>query len=119
MNKLIRRSDIILEIIDARLINETRNPSIENKIKGLNKKLILVVNKIDLINKGIDIEELRKVAPVIMFSCKNNYGKNELIKTILSTKKRPLFIGVIGYPNTGKSSLINVSKSSKQPIRLS
>ena len=47
VNYVIKEADIILEVIDARFPELTRNPEIEDKIK--NKVLILVINKCDLV----------------------------------------------------------------------
>ncbi|MAG10884.1 hypothetical protein CMI44_01055 [Candidatus Pacearchaeota archaeon] len=150
IKRIILESDIILEILDARFIEKTRNKEIEKKIKGLNKKIIYVLNKSDLIRR-IDKKELSKVKPNLTISCKTrkNIRKvrdlikrevkkikkvdkrkpsiNELMETPRAIRvgraKRglggqkiarkilrsaPVIVGIIGYPNTGKSSLINL-----------
>ena len=124
--KIIRDSDIILEVLDARFIEETRNPEIEEQIKKYpkeghkqNKKLIYVLNKSDLL---LDQKENKiNLFPNIFVSCKERKSirkLRDLIK-ILSKKIKKNFgekiiVGIIGYPNTGKSSLINllIGKSS-------
>ncbi len=115
LEKLIDYSDIILEVLDARFPEETRNIEIENKIKEKNKKIIYILNKSDL----IDSKKLRKLnylSPNIAVSCKSykNIKKlRDLIKRISKTLKKQnissekILVGIIGYPNTGKSSLIN------------
>ena len=118
IKKIISDSDIILEIIDARFIEETRNLEIEEEIKQQNKQLIYVLNKSDLLlNRGKKFN----LFPNILVSCKNRKDirkLRELIK-IFSKKIKKSFgekilVGIIGYPNTGKSSLINllIGKSS-------
>ena len=42
---IVRTSDVILEVLDARFIHETRNLEVENLIKNEGKKLIYVLNK--------------------------------------------------------------------------
>ena len=48
INKVIEESDVILEILDARYPDKTRNLEIENKVKKAGKKLVYVLNKCDL-----------------------------------------------------------------------
>src|SRR3989344_6289295 len=117
--KILQDSDIILEVLDARFIEETRNLEIEEEIKKQGKKLIYVLNKSDLLlnqkEKKINLDYS------ILVSCKERSDikrLRDLIK-ILSKKIKKSFgekiiVGIIGYPNTGKSSLINllIGKSS-------
>jgi ribosome biogenesis GTPase A len=115
VREIVRTSDIILEVLDARAIEKTRNPELEKLIKKEGKKLIRVLNKSDLIN----ISELKKdkelteLEPYIFFSVKDKTGKTRLKNKIKIEVKRQKVeyakarVGIIGYPNTGKSSLIN------------
>ncbi len=50
VNQVLREADLIIEVLDARLINETRNRELELKVTNLGKKLLYVVNKSDLVN---------------------------------------------------------------------
>lgn len=59
MKEVIGISDIVLEILDCRYIEETRNIEMEEKIDALGKKLIFVFNKCDL----VDQKELEKQIP--------------------------------------------------------
>ncbi len=121
IQKIIQDSDIILEILDARFPEETRNPEIERQIKQQNKKLVYVLNKSDLLlNKK---EREINLSPSILISCEKRGSikkLRDLIK-ILSKKishkgvslegkqsEQKIIVGIIGYPNTGKSSLINL-----------
>ena len=107
IEKVIDMSDILLEVLDARFVEDTRNPELEEEIQKKAKKIIYVINKSDLFS-------LRnaELLPSIFVSCKNRKGVRELrdmIKRSASGIKKPekVVVGVIGYPNTGKSSLIN------------
>ncbi|MBI5881377.1 GTPase, partial [archaeon] len=51
VNDVIREADILLEILDGRSIDETRNIEIEDKVKKSGKVLIYVINKCDLVDK--------------------------------------------------------------------
>jgi len=102
VNQILREADIILEVLDARLIDETRNKEIEAKA---NKQIIYVINKCDLVDKSQHKTSLR---PSVFISTKERYGTTVLKKLILRyAKTTPVTVGVVGYPNTGKSSVIN------------
>jgi len=115
VREVVRTSDIILEILDARFVEKTRNKELEKYILDQGKKIIFVLNKSDLINlselrKNVDLSELH---PFVLFSCKSKIGRRNLRQRIkIEVKKLKLDIkariGVVGYPNTGKSSLINL-----------
>lgn len=116
IKEIVGVSDIVLEILDARFIQETRNKEIEELIKQEGKKIIYVLNKADLVDLNSKILEATsfKVFPYIFVSCKRRRGVSELRNKIkieakkLDIKGRKVQLGVIGYPNTGKSSIINV-----------
>ena len=111
VDEILRKSDIILNILDARYPEETRNEVIEKKMKDYGKKFIFILNKSDLVSlKQLTetYDSLKSIAPTAPVSCRDRRGKLRLIKLITSSvRKRPMAIGVVGYPNTGKSSIIN------------
>ncbi|MBI2672213.1 50S ribosome-binding GTPase [Candidatus Woesearchaeota archaeon] len=111
VDDIIKESDLILNILDARFFDETRNLEIEKKIKSYGKKFIFVLNKCDTAsNRELfrAVNKLKKITATIPVSCKDRHGKLRLIKAITYlVRKRPMIIGVVGYPNTGKSSVIN------------
>lgn len=118
IKKIIYDSDIILEVLDARFIEETRNLEIEEEIIQQNKRLIYVLNKSDLL---LNSKKKINLSPSILVSCKYRSSIKELRELIkISSKKikkqsdEKIIVGIIGYPNTGKSSLINllIGKSS-------
>lgn len=145
--KVVQNADVILEVLDARDPLGTRAPQIERMIldAGSNKRIILVLNKIDLVPRQVVenwLTYLRHEFPTLAFKAstqeqrKNlgqsganakkavslntsvcvgaesiiqllkNYSRNQKIKTAIT-------VGVIGFPNVGKSSLINSLKRSR------
>jgi ribosome biogenesis GTPase A len=101
VNKVIKESDVIIEVIDARFPKETRNKELEDKAKKEGKEIILVYNKADLVKK--------KDQKGIYVSSTKEKGLGELrreIKKHLPDKERNV-IGIVGYPNVGKSSVLN------------
>lgn len=108
VDKVIHEADIILEVIDARMIDKTRNLEIEGKIQSLNKPLIRVINKCDLVDKDELVKKKKLLEPCVFISAKNFLGTTMLRRKILQVSKgEAVLVGVVGYPNTGKSSLIN------------
>ena len=113
---IVEISDIVLEILDARFIQETRNRELEKLIKLKGKKIIYVLNKADLVDLKSKIQEigLLEISPYIFVSCKERKGVSRLRDYIKAEAKkthitdRKVQVGIIGYPNTGKSSLINI-----------
>lgn len=112
INTLLNESDILLEVLDARFPKDCRIPSLEKKIIKMNKKLILVLNKADLVDKDF-LEKVYELFnyeyPTVYVSYKKRFGSRKLRRLIkeISPEKEKVFIGIFGYPNTGKSSLIN------------
>ncbi|MFH0868578.1 MAG: GTPase [Candidatus Woesearchaeota archaeon] len=98
--KIVRDADVVLEVLDARFPNITRISRLEKMAKG---KLILVINKADIVSeKTLDkIENEFKNSKHVLVSSKNSRNISSLIKLIEGK------VAVIGYPNTGKSTLIN------------
>lgn len=111
VHKVVEQSDIILEILDARFIEETRNKEVEEKINQKKKILIYVINKCDLVDDN-HIKKIRKeLGNCVFISAKKYYGIKMLKDKLTIMKKQHKLhdpvIGVIGYPNVGKSSIIN------------
>jgi len=133
VEEVIKDSNVVIEVLDARFVEETRNIEVEIEIRKNRKGIIYVLNKSDLIGKDKikDIKEMleiKNLKPYIFVSCKERRGKTHLKRTIEievkkylkeerkvqvgviehpNTEERKVQVGVIGYPNTGKSSLIN------------
>jgi ribosome biogenesis GTPase A len=112
INNIIEASQIIFEIVDARYPEKTRNYDLEKKILRKKKKLVIIINKSDLVEKET-LEEIKKEMgkqtkkKIIFVSAKNKKGINLIRKEIRMTKLKSFTIGIVGYPNTGKSTLIN------------
>ncbi|MDK2827115.1 hypothetical protein SAMN04488589_1663 [Methanolobus vulcani] len=110
---VIKKADVLLEVVDARFPDETRNSEIEKDISREKKPFIIVLNKCDLVPKE-KLEKAKsrmaKIAPAVFVSSKERFGTTMLRHKILEVadiQGRDIQVGCIGYPNTGKSSVIN------------
>ena len=50
IRRIITESDLVLEILDARLVELSRNERVEELIEEVGKPVIFVVNKSDLVS---------------------------------------------------------------------
>jgi ribosome biogenesis GTPase A len=110
---VIKKADVLMEVLDARFPDETRNRDVEREIGSLNKPFIIVINKCDLVSRE-KLEKTKayfsKTAPTVFVSSKDKSGTTILRHQILESaciKGRDILVGTIGYPNVGKSSIIN------------
>ena len=122
LEKIIEESDIILEVLDARMPELSRNKELEELINEKDKELVFILNKSDLASEKI-VEKgrklLKKQASCFVISSKNKESLGNLRKFIFSQSKNSKFfkVGVVGYPNTGKSSIINaLVRRKKAPV---
>ncbi|KAI5310493.1 hypothetical protein KEM55_006366, partial [Ascosphaera atra] len=130
-------ADVVLYVLDARDPEGTRSKEIEREIvaaDGGSKRLILILNKIDLVPPAVLkgwLVYLRRYFPTLPLRASTSApnantfdhkaltvkGTSETLFKALKTYsqgkqfKRAISVGVIGYPNVGKSSVINALTS--------
>jgi len=112
IQNIIEDSNIVLEILDARMPELSRSEEIEQMAENSNKKLILILNKADLVSENNlrkRLKMLKKQFPTFVISSTHKLGTKRLREYLIAQSKnsRGFRIGVLGYPNTGKSSVIN------------
>ncbi|RKO88892.1 P-loop containing nucleoside triphosphate hydrolase protein, partial [Blyttiomyces helicus] len=147
--KVVENADVILEVLDARDPLGCRTREIEEMIlnAGINKRVILILNKIDLVPREVVVQwlkYLRNEFPTIAFKASTQAQRANLGQSTVSTDKASdnllnsseclgadnlikllknycrnaniktsVTVGVVGFPNVGKSSVINSLKRSK------
>lgn len=135
--QVLDAADVILYVLDARDPEGTRSREVERQVMAAQsgeKRLVLVLNKIDLVPKDVLdgwLKHLRRYFPTTpirastpasnaqVFDHKQYTIKNtsetllRSLKSYAASKqlKRSISVGVIGYPNVGKSSVINTLTS--------
>ncbi|XP_065605786.1 guanine nucleotide-binding protein-like 3 [Cyrtonyx montezumae] len=146
LEKVIEASDVVLEVLDARDPMGCRCPQLEQAItcSGGRKKLLLVLNKIDLVPKE-NLEKwlnyLKKEFPTVAFKSATllkdrnmpetfsrkraridlsrhteSFGSECLVKLLQEygrTQNKAIQVGLVGFPNVGKSSIINSIKKDR------
>ncbi|KAI1308061.1 P-loop containing nucleoside triphosphate hydrolase protein [Xylaria venustula] len=131
--QVVDRADVVLYVLDARDPERTRSKEVERMVMAAasgGKRLMFVLNKIDLIPPNVLkdwLVHLRRYFPTLPLraskSAPNSQTFNHRELTVQSTSatlfkslksfaaskqlKRAVSVGVIGYPNVGKSSVIN------------
>ncbi|KFV83629.1 Guanine nucleotide-binding protein-like 3, partial [Struthio camelus australis] len=144
LKKVIEASDVVLEVLDARDPLGCRCPQLEQAVcSGEDKKLLLVLNKIDLVPKE-NLEKwlnyLKNEFPTVAFksatllkdrtmekvtkrSARIDLSRNtecfgsecllKLLQEHCKTQNKAIQVGVVGFPNVGKSSIINGLKGAR------
>jgi len=129
LQEQLKLVDIVVEILDARVPASSQNPQIE-KLIGQKKRLVLL-NKSDLADEKITERWLKlfteqgkvvmainsienRTATKVMQQLQNLYQeKSEQLKK-RGRIPRPVRVMVVGVPNAGKSTLINLLAGKKR-----
>jgi len=112
VKSVVRRADVVVEVVDARDPMATRSRELEALVRRLGKKLVIVINKADLVPRGV-LEEWKEVLsreyPTVYLSARERLGTRWLWRIIKQVAtKRPVTVAVAGLPNVGKSTILNV-----------
>lgn len=113
--------DVVVELGDARLPESSRNPLLQQLLKG--KPKIILLNKADLADPQwteVWLKELRKQNPVLAVSATSGFGVGKIVPELerlmagkqdrlaaKGVRARSIRAMIVGIPNIGKSSLIN------------
>ena len=122
MEEDIRLIDLVIELVDARVPNSSRNPDIDKLAHG--KARIILVNKYDLADDEVTKEWLsyfkKRGFHTVMVNSKSGDGVKAIGAVVREAcqakierdrirgiKNRPVRAMVVGIPNVGKSTFIN------------
>ena len=111
VGRVLKASDVVIFVIDARMPELSRNVRLEEMVGRFRKPLITVFTKIDLISEKALADLKSKHKDAYFVSGIKNEGIKELRKRLFIDGKKMGYpeprVGVVGYPNVGKSAIIN------------
>jgi len=146
VRKVIASAEVVIEVLDARDPEACRSHELEKEVAKAGKRLVLLLNKIDLVPKPVVeawTKHFKRSFAVLTFKASHGgarriihaqtsaanapdgllqsthavVGADELMQLLKNyarvkgTKnKAHVTVGIVGYPNTGKSSIINSMK---------
>ena len=123
--KCIDECNLILYVMSIKNLFNSLDKQIINNLRKKNKKIILIVNKIDLMKKHDTIYDAFQygIENIFEISAKDNKGIIELKKYLINhvsgtdiTHEYFKKVSIIGKPNSGKSTLINTLINTKKMI---
>ncbi|HMP01358.1 MAG TPA: ribosome biogenesis GTPase Der [Gemmatales bacterium] len=118
--RAIDQSDLILFVVDVREGLTPLDRHVSDRLRGVGKPVILVVNKCDTDRLETDAENFRALGwePILFVSAHQGRGRSLLLNAIAEqlgsrlTEEAPpaepvMKIAIVGRRNTGKSTFIN------------
>ena len=117
--KNLKHNDLVIEVVDARLPQSSENPMLNQIIKHRGKPHLKLLNKSDIADPKITTQWLKYYSQrantlSLSVSAKNKKNKLAIKEACFSlvphrgTPIKPVRAIIIGIPNVGKSSLINL-----------
>jgi GTP-binding protein len=114
----ISEADMVLFLVDARVGAQNIDLEIANRLRKMEKRVVLVANKVDSPKDEAEVSLLNKLGlgEPMPVSSLNGINIGELLdliaqslpeESIKEEKKESIKVAVIGRPNVGKSSFVN------------
>ena len=111
VKNIVHKADFIVAVLDARMPELSRNMDLESLALKSGKKLFLALNKVDLVSKAHLSFLKKRYQHAFFVSGSKSIGIGGLRTALLIAAKREGIenpkVGVVGYPNVGKSAIIN------------
>jgi nuclear GTP-binding protein len=126
---VLTNTDVVLEILDARNPPGTHNRAIEDFIRQHRPEVqvLLLLNKVDLIPHRVLVAWLAHFEAlgyrIMYISARHNRGILEVLKVLRGIRntlgKKAITATIVGYPNTGKSTLIQGLSENRKKVGIS
>jgi ribosome biogenesis GTPase A len=116
--RLVRSADVVVEVVDVRDPLSTMSRRLERIVRAFDRTLLVVLNKCDLVPRGV-AEGWKAYLEgrgykVMYVSATSRLGTRMLRGWIKAEAPyKPFTVVVVGYPKTGKSSIINALRGRK------
>jgi ribosome biogenesis GTPase A len=116
--RTIKHADVVVEVLDIRDPISTQSKKLEGIVRAFNKKLLLVLNKSDLVPLSVAVKWQSLYESMgyraVYVSARHRLGTRILRAAIKSlADEKPFSVAVVGYPKTGKSSIINALRAKR------
>jgi GTP-binding protein len=124
----IDKASLLLFLVDIRSGPVPLDEEVANRLRGVNKPVLLIANKCDYPSLETQTGEFYKFGfgDVLCVSAKENRGKDQLIALIRKNlppddgsapnTDEPLKLAIVGKRNTGKSTFINCLAQEERTI---
>jgi len=119
LKELVIKSDVLLFVIDFQSKLNSQDQLIINWLRTFNKKIVLLINKMDNFDKNISFDYFRfGISDVFSLSCSHKLGFDNFRKIFINNQLTSIHkdnnknefnysIAIFGKPNAGKSTFLN------------
>lgn len=118
ISKVVNSADVVVEVVDIRNPLGTMSRRLEKLVEDRGKELLVLLNKADLVPRKVAEawkEHLSEMGYSVMYASATGRLGTRMVRGWIraSAPSIPFTVAVVGYPKTGKSSIINALRGRK------